>query len=111
LTANDTAVRGSVFDVRYELSQSANVTFYYDTDTDPAGRQLAEAYVSTPIGPGGTNIIYVPTVMRAYPSYSRVFRWDLTNVTPGFYYLCADVSDEYNTVTWCSETTVNITSS
>jgi len=108
LTANDTAQRNSTFQIKYLLNKTAgvSVTFYYDTDTNPAnGRTLANQMVSSSSGPYK---VYLPFIVNSSQSQNnpaeRVFNWNLAGVPPGTYYISADVNDGYQTTTWYSET-------
>ena len=95
----------------YEMNKSANVdmTFYYDTDTDPTVRTPAAEYGISPPPLTGPHYVYLPALLSQYPVEGSVFTWDLTDVAAGTYYLCADLDDGYNTTTWYSETPVIIT--
>jgi len=114
LTAPDEAQSGQVFDVKYALAdgEDTSLTFYYDTDRDPAnGRFLAVEYVSPPVEPSNQPYsVFVPLVANNYYHQMNVsgqsFGWDLANVHPGVYYLSADLDDGYHTTTWYSETPV-----
>lgn len=107
LTANDTAQRNSIFPIKYLLNKTngVTVTFYYDTDTNPAnGRVLANQYVSSPSnGPYSVFLPFVMNLSQTNPAGERIFSWNLAGVAAGTYYISADVNDGYQTTTWYSE--------
>ncbi len=116
LTAADTAARDSVYAVKYLPGPTAEtITFYYDTDTNPAnGRTLAAEYLPPAPAPG-PYVVFVPLAPRRasflteLPPGVQTFLWDLGGVAAGTYYLSAVASNGYNTATWYSETPVTVT--
>jgi len=112
LTGEETVTQGQPFVIVYSTTPASglSVTFYYDSDTDPAsGRTLMEQYTPAPFR------IFLPEVMQnsagSLPPeidgiVGSTWSWDTTGVPPGAYYVSADVFDGVNTTTWYSETSV-----
>jgi len=112
LTGEETVTQGQPFVIVYSTTPASglSVTFYYDSDTDPAsGRTLMAQYTPAPFR------IFLPVVMQnsagSLPPeidgiVGSTWSWDTTGVAPGAYYVSADVFDGVNTATWYSETPV-----
>ena len=108
VTGADTVVKGQPYNVTYSLggSQATNITFYYSTTRDGNGRVRAAQY--NPITQPGPFREYLPIVQASPTSPSNAFLWDTGGVTPGQYYLSADVSNGYMVTIWYSDIPVVI---
>jgi hypothetical protein len=120
LAANNTANRGTPYLITYNLigSQSTRVKFYYSTDPDPRNPRAPtiEATVASVSSSLGSKRVYLPMLATSssgdttQPAGVFRFRWDLTGVSPGTYYISADVTDDlHNTTTWVSEVPLIVT--
>lgn len=125
LTAVEEINQGDSYLIRYDVQSSddTTVTFYYDTDTNPAGRvpitsvpRASEPAATQPTQPEAANAAnyttYLPVIMNNYCSGSCLY-WNTGTVTPSGatnnqYYICAEVSDGYNATYRCSETTITV---
>jgi hypothetical protein len=113
LTGNDYAPRDGSFLIRYLLDKTEGVslTFFYDNDRNALnGRNEARQFVVPFLPPAeASHSVYLPLVFQNYTKESSAgvhFLWDLTGVPAGAYYIGIDVTDEFSTTTWYSETPV-----
>jgi hypothetical protein len=115
LTGDETVKTGSPFQIIYQTTPATgvNVTFYYDTDTNPAnGRTAMGQYAGGQ--QQGSNKVFVPIVLRGGPPpeidplSGNTWTWN-SAVAPGTYYVSADANDGVMTTTWYSEVPVVVT--
>jgi len=133
LTKVDQSLSGVPFPIQISLNRSPDtiqqVDFYYTDDKNDPTRYSAVEYMP----PGGPEIlpdtspapaqsfsedyqIFLPVLLKNYvtivpppPVENEVlFWWDTSVVTPGEYYTCAVIFDDYNQTTFCSEAPVQI---
>ena len=120
LAANNTTNRQKPYLITYSLigSNSTRVNFYYSTDPNPRNPRTParEATVASVSSSLSSKRVYLPMVESnasggvPLPAGVSAFRWDLTTVSPGVYYLSADVTDDFgNKTTWVSEAPLNVT--
>jgi hypothetical protein len=120
LAANNTTNREKPYLITYSLigSNSARVNFYYSTDPDPRNPRTPahEATVVSASSSLGSKRVYLPMVVSnasggtPLPAGVSAFRWDLTTVSPGNYFISADVTDDFgNKTTWVSEAPLIVT--
>ena len=131
LTAMDEVKQGEPFPIEYEVNARlpATLTFYYDTDQNPAnGRtqigvtvltsaasasNLASwnnaAPTSVQAAPNLNYTVYLPFIERNYPLCTgNCYVWNTAGVAKGTYYVCINAQDAYNTTYQCSEAPVVI---
>jgi hypothetical protein len=123
LTAMDEVSRGEVFSIEYDMVDdgSASVTYYYDTDTNPAnGKNIA--LMTNSISAAGQSVdasqsaatteaswrIYLPAILNNY--CGDCLLWDTSSVALGDYYICIEANDSYNSTYQCSETPARVKS-
>jgi hypothetical protein len=115
LTGDETVKTGTPFSIVYSTTPASgvNVTFYYDTDTNAAnGRTPMGQYTAT--APQATTRVFAPLVVKdgtpseINPMTGASWTWN-TAVSPGTYYVSADVNDGVMTTTWYSETAIIVT--
>ena len=112
LTGDEDIPSGAVFPILYQLNSGSNVqlTFYYDTDRNPAnGRTRIANNSSQP--PAGPYRIYIPLTMKGYPSSQSTagtYPWITSGVPAGTYYISVDANDGVNTTTWYSDIPVHV---
>jgi hypothetical protein len=115
LTKDNQVNRGEPFQIQISLNKPPDAVqqkiFYYTTD--PANPHQNRAVPASQITQVGPEKVYLPLVIRAgsqTPSVSdenlAQFTWDTSNVNPGTYFLCVDLSDSINTGTYCSSAPV-----
>jgi hypothetical protein len=120
LTANNAAKRGTSYPVTYSLSYRTDtrVDFYYSADPDPHNPRTRAigAVVASTTSTLGSKRVYLPLVTfglsegAPLPAAVSTFHWDLTAVSPGSYYISADVTDKLgNITTWVSEVPLVVT--
>lgn len=91
-----------------------DIKIFYTVDPRNAPTQfLIESYTQPSQPAYGQYTIFLPIVMNGASSQSDPnlieFIWSTNNVSPGEYYLCAQVSDGLNQSISCSETPVIVT--
>lgn len=122
LTGKETVNRGDPFRIAFTTTaqQNDSITFYYDTDTNPANGR-------TMIGEWGTNEpdsaflpeagpfrIFVPVTQNPdrneIPLYSgsNFFTWNTAGTAKGTYFISAVIDDGVRATTWYSEIPVTI---
>lgn len=114
LTAMDEVERGAPFLIRYETDtvRPATVAFYYDDDTNPGNgrKSITTADVAAPAAAADVanlqRSVYLPMFANGSFSCDECVQWTTENVTPGQYYVCADIDDGYNSTYRCSESPV-----
>ncbi len=108
--------KGNPFPVEYYVNESksqlAYIDFYYTTnpENDPLQHRAIEYLPNpspTPV-PSGAKMIYLPLLLLRNTFNGEVFHWDTSQVNPGEYYFCAQVSDSYNTATYCSNAPIQV---
>jgi hypothetical protein len=108
--------KGRPFTVEYysnkSKSQLTYIDFYYTTnpETNPLQHKAVE-YISAPtppLPPIGTKIIYLPLLLSGNTFSGEVFHWDTSQVNPGEYYICAQLSDSINTAIYCSDAPIQV---
>jgi len=119
LTGDETVNRGDLFPVYYQVDSSnpVNLSFYYDTDTNPNNGRTLMNTVSAfqPIELPGAGGIFLPIVLRSGPpnevllyENSELIYWNTAGVPRNTYYLSAVVSNGIETTTWYSELPVKV---
>lgn len=127
LTAVETVTQGEIFPISYNAKSSypGTATFYYDLDTSPLNgktfidtRNTAAAANNWFTNDAKTNPnqqsvaathqIYLPAVLNNY--CNNCVYWDTSAVSPGTYYICAEIDDSYNSTYRCSEAPVIVNS-
>ncbi len=118
LTQVDSVVQGRVFPIKVTLNKPAaelqSVSFFYTTNLSEPFQSPAQPYTPSPLsGPFRLFLPVVQTSVGPDPFVSALpaditFAWDTSNVTPGEYYLCAQVNDGYNQAVYCSEAPVRV---
>ena len=122
LTAMEEVARGATYPIKFSLQAAqpqAEISFYYDTDTDPgngrtliATRSLSPQAVApeAPAVAMGTGSAAAPWRYKVYlPRISSnrdgatVYNWNTANVNPGTYFVCANTHDGLNSTYGCSE--------
>jgi hypothetical protein len=119
LTAIDEVKAGEPFPILYNLGKpGVDLTFYYDTDTNPNNGRTLISNVSMPNTTQTTLIpaanltgghqIFLPLIQNKYFNCANgeCFRWDTSGVPPGQYYICVNVDDSLNSIYRCSEAPV-----
>ena len=127
ITAMDEVARGNSFTIEYEANtvRPAAVTFYYDSDTNPAnGRNrittmdvntpatsspasiMESSPTLSPTEPETNTAVYLPLTMNQHTNCDDCVQWSTDNVAPGQYYICAEIDDGYNSTYRCSESPV-----
>jgi hypothetical protein len=109
LTATDRARAGGAYAIRYLASQpNAAMTFYYDTDRNPAnGRtRIGQASAYSP-GAAAPYRLYLPLMLRLAgnlgdPPGTQSYAWNLSGVPPGTYYINAELNNGFVTTNWYS---------
>ncbi len=117
LTGEETVTRGQLFPIYYSTdpANGANVTFYYDTDTNPNNGR-------TPMNTTGQAQpmeflafnIFLPLIQHSdvpeidLYANSRMVYWNTAGVPLNTYYVSAVVSDGVNSTTWYSEVPVRV---
>lgn len=124
LTAMDEVKRGDTFPIDYELSAADDVelTFYYDTDTNPDnGRSLIGTHDTKVVSvtdaveqlsPSAESkyFVYLPLVVKnPYSCIGDCFAWNTATVNSGTYFVCIESEDAYNSTYRCSESPVVVT--
>jgi hypothetical protein len=116
LTRPNTVSQGDLY--RLELNklfpeQNFNVTLFYTTNpsVQPMQRQIALSQQQNTPPDGGEHMVYLPIVVnqRNWSASDMEYLWDTTGVTPGDYYICAQVSDGLNEAVFCSEAAITVT--
>lgn len=110
LTGDPEGRVASLVSIWYDLAEpGATVTLYYDSDQDPDNGKtlLIEGSEPPHAEPTGPYYVYLPLIVKSpstavTPSGTKVL-WDTTGVTPGTYYIMAEVTDGYNTKQWYSD--------
>lgn len=118
LTGIDTVIRGNSHNIHYTLPNAAGaqVTFYYDTDTNPSnGRTPLDGLVRGELpldDPLQVFRAYLPLLLQPgefdFYAGSLTFVWDTSSTPLNTYYISADVDDGVMTTTWYSELPVTI---
>lgn len=118
LTGIQEASSGSSVPIIFNLEtqESAEITFYYDTDTNPAsGRTSILEYLAAKALQQAESAysLFLPTVMFNSPGELNLLSglsllWDTTGVPTGTYYISADVDDGVMMTTWYSEAPLDI---
>lgn len=115
LTGDNQINVGSPYPLNYTLTplSGASITFYYDNDQDSSnGRTVMQEY-SQP-APPHPYLMFMPISERDYfspeiPSVNGLsWVWDTTGVPQGTYYVCAEVTDGVNTITWYSDVPITV---
>ncbi len=113
LTGDERVPRGASFPIVYETKPASgvSVTFYYDTDKNPANGR-------TPIGAASHSLAdvsyaaFLPLVTKGSLETNLLtgerWLWDTSTTPAGTYYISADVSDGVMTTTWYSDIPVTI---
>ncbi len=118
LTAMDQVQSGEGFPIGFKLNadQPVTLTFYYDTDTNPANGRTQIGRVSPPTPaslsavsavrpiPAAVNLdhkAYFPLILRNWCT-GNCYMWNVTGVAPGLYYICINAQDAYNAAYRCS---------
>lgn len=101
---------------KFYANDSFAVDLFYTTDPDNQPTQHPVAYYTPPepCPPAGPYRVYLPGTMNGTSdsidiSGDKTYEWDTASVSPGEYYICAQVYDDYNQATFCSEATVTVT--
>lgn len=113
LTAPDRVSSGTPYLVQIELNQPGSavdsVNYYYTINRDNPTQSAAQRW--TPGPPLGPYEVFVPLLSRGagavggadtLPQADLSFWWDTGGVTANTYYLCAVISINPNTATYCS---------
>ena len=119
LTRLSRALQGQPFEaglwLNKPVSDLVSTTFYYTDDLSNFTQHLAQTY-NPPVfgGPFQTFLPFALSIAPNLPPPSLppadlVFVWDTTGVTPGEYYLCAQVNDGYSQPIYCSEAPMQVT--
>jgi len=128
LTAIDETRAGSIFPIRYSVqsSRSADLTIYYDTDTNPGnGRTLittvnrsaavpAEEALAPEQAPDALTSgykLYLPTLLNNATgscAADSCYAWNTSGVPAGLYNICIEANDGYNSIYRCSEAPLKI---
>jgi hypothetical protein len=115
LTKANSVKAGTPFQLTYQTTPATGVTvtFYYDTDTNPAnGRTVMGQYAGGQ--QQGAKKVFMPMVLGGGPvpeiNLMAGSNWTWNSaVAPGTYYASADVNDGVMTTTWYSEVPVIVT--
>ncbi len=116
LTAIDQVKRGTPYLIETivtPLESGMAIDFFYTTDRNNPTQFLAEQYYAAP--PIGSFQVFLPVVVNSLsnsdttPESNYTYLWDTSNVPPGTYYICARYTG-FQTVTYCSEAPVKVTS-
>lgn len=123
LTAVEEINQGDVYQINYETdsNDAVDITFYYDTDTNPAGRTLLNSTTQTDTPTADNHVdtttaasytVFLPAIMNTYCS-GNCLMWDTGKYTPngavsGEFYVCAEIDDGLNSIYRCSETTITV---
>jgi hypothetical protein len=113
LTAMDSARTSGNFPIKYTLGTPGDsVVFYYNTTRTTNGRQRANAGGQAAPAVAAFRL-FLPSVynqvVSSGPPGTQTYFWNLAGVSPNTYYISADVSDGFKTVTWFSDTPVLVT--
>jgi hypothetical protein len=110
LSQLDSVSRGQLFPVQVESNEPAaglRMSLYYTTDQQNANQNPATV-LDSPALPQAQYRAYLPLTFRkagstgsSNPNLKTIY-WDTTNVAPGVYYICVEVSDGLNKITGCS---------
>lgn len=113
LTKVETVVHGLPYSFKATLnkppSDFTTINFYYTTDRNNPTQNPAQPLIY----PTMTRKTYVPLLFQPASSpgvYKLVFTWNTFPVNVGSYFICATVSDGYNTATDCSDALISVTS-
>ena len=120
LTQVDEVTKGTPFPIQIILnkppSEIQEPTFYYTDNLAQPTQHPADQYGNPPPAtatpPSEEHFsVFLPLVFHWYvppPPNGLNFLWDTSTVTPGEYYICVTVEDQYNGGTYCSEAPVQV---
>jgi hypothetical protein len=117
LTKVDEVTRGQLFPVQIALNKPLDeinqLTYFYTNDLENPTKFLAEAYIK----PELPFQFYLPvTFNKSIPSNLPAiengisFIWDTKMASPGEYYICIKIEDDYNQAVYCSQAPMKVTS-
>jgi hypothetical protein len=115
LTRVDDVVRGDTYPIQLRLNKSMeslrSVTYYYTTTLADPRQNLAQSPAAVVTAPRQssftvTNTLHLPMMIYRYATYQSSFDWYTGAVSPGEYYICAEIDDGYNQTIQCSEAPV-----
>lgn len=132
LTKIDQVIRGTIFPITLGLnkppSQIVTSKYFYTNDLNNPKQHVASqklAIGAEDIGSltssesilAGTNRVMVPIILKHFvpvdlpPAANQVvYQWDTASVSPGDYYVCAELFDGVNIALYCSEAPVKVVS-
>ena len=123
LTAMDEVEVGDVFPIRFTVNseRAVDLTFYYDTDTNPGNGRIQMGTAAVPAAQAGgqedsagsvavdnTGLalnVFLPLIGHNFITCNATdcYAWNTSGVAPGTYYVCVNSQDAYNTTYRCSE--------
>ncbi len=110
LSQVDSVARGQNFPIQIQSNESfANltVTLYYTTNRQVYNQNRVTVYTPS-MPPANQSKVYLPLTFRdptttgGSDTGAKTIYWNTTGVTPGLYYICAEVSDGLNVAIECS---------
>jgi hypothetical protein len=119
LTKPNAITKGQVYELglnKFSPNDSFDVDLFYTTNVNDPDQHAVVLYTPPPAAPSlpsGPYTIFLPGIMNGIADSFGLeadlkYQWDTASVTPGEYYICAQVSDNYNSGTFCSEATITI---
>ncbi len=116
LSAPDRVSHGTPYLIQLDLNRPGSdvnaSSFYYTTSRSNPTQHAASRWTGNGSGASGPKKVYVPLVLRGnaivpgadtFPQSDLSFWWNTAGVSPGTYYVCATITMNPNTATYCSD--------